>query len=115
MLLRLNPYTVERVGISHITKGDIEAAKKERKKIKLLCEGCREGGTIKGRVGPRLLDEKDIYANIDSTSSIVSIKTDLMGEICIVERNPEIQQTAYGIYSDILTLIKRLELKRKHY
>jgi homoserine dehydrogenase len=32
-----------------------------------------------------------------------------MGEICIVERNPEIQQTAYGIYSDVLTLIKRLK------
>lgn len=105
----LNPMTVERVGISHITQSDIESAKLERKKIKLLCEGYSEDGMIKGRVYPKLFDEKDIFANIDSTSSIVSIKTDLMGEICIVERNPEIQQTAYGIYSDILTLIKRLK------
>lgn len=104
----LNPMTVERVGISHITQNDIEAAKSEGKKIKLLCEGYLEAGTIKGRVYPKLFDEKDIFSNIDSTSSIVSITTDLMGEICIVERNPEIQQTAYGIYSDILTLIKRL-------
>jgi homoserine dehydrogenase len=56
-----------------------------------------------------LFVEKVFFDNLDSTSSILSIKTDLMGEICIVERNPEIQQTAYGIYSDILTLIKRLE------
>jgi len=107
----LNPYTVERIGIAHITEADIAAAKSERKKIKLLCEGYREDGLIKGRVSPRLFDEKDIYANIDSTTSIVSIKTDLMEEICIVERNPEIQQTAYGIYSDVLTLIKRIESK----
>jgi len=32
-----------------------------------------------------------------------------MGEICIVERNPEIQQTAYGIYSDLLTLIRSID------
>lgn len=104
----LNPMTVERIGISHITQYDIEAAKSEGKKIKLLCEGNLEAGTIKGRVYPKLFDENDIFSRIDSTSSIISITTDLMGEICIVERNPEIQQTAYGIYSDILTLIKRL-------
>ena len=31
---------------------------------------------------------------------------DLMGEISIIEKNPEIQQTAYGIYSDLIRLIK---------
>lgn len=110
----LNPFTVEREGISGITQEDIEAAKREGKKIKLLCEGWQENGVIRGRVSPRLFEERDIYANIDSTSSIVSIQTDLMGEICVVERKPEIQQTAYGIYSDTLTLIKRIEAKRKH-
>lgn len=105
----LTPMSVERKGISDITQADIEAAKSDGKKIKLLCEGYREAGTIKGRVYPKLFDEKDIFSNIDSTSSIVSITTDLMGEICIVERNPEIQQTAYGIYSDVLTLIKRIK------
>lgn len=104
----LTPMTVERRGISDITLKDIEEAKKNGKKIKLLCEGYEENGVIRGRVCPKLFDEKDIFSNIDSTSSIVAITTDLMGEICIVERNPEIQQTAYGIYSDLLTLIKRL-------
>lgn len=111
----LNPYAVLRTGISRITREDIETAKCEGKKIKLLCEGYIENGQIKARVYPKQFPEKDIYANIDSTSSVVSIKTDLMGEICIVERNPEIQQTAYGIYSDVLTLIKRLEQKGKHH
>lgn len=105
----LTPMNVETVGISHLTQSDIEAAKREGKKIKLLCEGYSEDGAIKGRVCPKLFDKKDIFSNIDSTSSIVSITTDMMGEICILERNPEIQQTAYGIYSDLLTLIKRLK------
>ncbi len=105
----LTPINVERMGIAHLTQSDIEAAASKDKKIKLMCEGYIADGKIKGRVYPTLFDKKDIFSNIDSTSSIVSITTDLMGEICIVERNPEIQQTAYGIYSDILTLIKRLK------
>ncbi|MHB1392928.1 MAG: homoserine dehydrogenase [Clostridia bacterium] len=105
----LTPMNIERMGIAHLTQSDIEVAKLEGKKIKLLCEGCSTDGIIKGRVYPRLFDEKDIFSKIDSTSSVLSITTDLMGEICIVERNPEIQQTAYGIYSDLLTLIKRLK------
>jgi homoserine dehydrogenase len=107
----ITPMNVERMGIAHLTQGDIEAAKHGGKKIKLLCEGYRADGTVKGRVSPKLFDKADIFSNIDSTSSILSITTDLMGEICILERNPEIQQTAYGIYSDLLTLIKRLKLK----
>ncbi|MGE5678517.1 MAG: hypothetical protein ACM3ZR_10735 [Pseudomonadota bacterium] len=40
----LDPYTVERTGISGITREDIEAAGREGKKIKLLCEGYIEMG-----------------------------------------------------------------------
>ena len=107
----ITPMTVHRTGIGHLRQKDIAAAKKEGKKIKLLCEGYREDGEIKGRVYLRAFEQKDVFGNIDSTSSILSVTTDLMGEICILERNPEIQQTAYGIYSDLITLMKRLELK----
>jgi len=30
----------------------------------------------------------------------------MMGEISIIENNPEILQTAYGIYSDLLYLMQ---------
>jgi len=100
------PMTIERKGISHIALKDIEDARRKGGKIKLLCEGYRENGTVKGRVYPAFVNNRDIFSNVDSTTSILSITTDLMGEISIVERNPEIQQTAYGIYSDLLTLIK---------
>lgn len=102
----VNPMTIDTTGISGITVKDIEEAKKKGGKIKLLCEGYRENGRVKGRVYPAFVDNRDIFSKVDSTTSILSITTDLMGEICIVERNPEIQQTAYGIYSDLLTLIK---------
>lgn len=104
----ITPMDIDRTGISNITLKDIEEAKKNRGKIKLLCEGFRDGDNVKGKVYPAFVDNKDIFGNIDSTTSILSITTDLMGEICMVEKNPEIQQTAYGIFSDLLTLIKNL-------
>lgn len=106
----INPTEIDRQGISNITLEDMEKAKKSQCKIKLLCEGYMEDDKSKGRVHPVYINQNDIFSNIDATSSILSITTDLMGEVQIVEKNPEIQQTAYGIYSDLLTLIRNLEI-----
>lgn len=102
----INPTEIDRQGISDITLKDMLKAKEEQCKIKLLCEGYIEDNKPKGRVHPIYISNEDIFSNINGTSSILSITTDLMGEIQIVEKNPEIQQTAYGIYSDLLTIIK---------
>ena len=104
----INPTEIDRQGIAHITIKDIEKAKEKQCKIKLLCEGYIENNIPKGKVHPVYISNKDILSNIDATSSILGITTDLMGEVQIIEKNPEIQQTAYGIYSDLLTLTKGL-------
>ena len=46
-----------------------------------------------------------MLASIDSTTSIVSITTDLMKKLSVVEHQPEIEQTAYGIFGDVLRVI----------
>jgi homoserine dehydrogenase len=104
----INPTEIDRQGIAHITLKDIENAKDKQCKIKLICEGYIEGNKAKGIVHPVYINNNDTLSSIDATSSILCITTDLMGEVQIVEKNPEIQQTAYGIYSDLLTLIKNL-------
>jgi homoserine dehydrogenase len=104
----INPTEIDRQGIGQITLKDIEEAKEKQCKIKLLCEGYIEDNIAKGKVHPVYIDNNDILSSIDATSSILGITTDLMGEVQIIEKNPEIQQTAYGIYSDLLTLIKSL-------
>lgn len=105
------PMTIDRTGISGITLGEIESARLRGGKLKLLCEGYIEDGQVKGRVAPSFVDHNDLFSTIDATSSVLSITTNLMGELCMVERNPEIQQTAYGIFSDVLTLIRRLRTR----
>ncbi len=104
----IKPTEIDRQGIAHITLEDIERAREEQCKIKLICEGYIEDNKPRGRVHPVYIKSKDTFSNIDATSSILGITTDLMGEVQIIEKNPEIQQTAYGIYSDLHTLIKKI-------
>ncbi|MCD6435846.1 MAG: hypothetical protein J7L15_05610 [Clostridiales bacterium] len=108
MNAELTPLDIQREGIENIEVEDIQKALRDNKKIKLLCEGYKKNGEICGRVKPALVDKNDIFATIDATSAVLSITTDLMGEVVIIEKNPEIQQTAYGIYSDLLTLEKSM-------
>lgn len=103
----LTPDKVDRTGISEITKESLKEAGQRGKTIKLLCKAYWENEQIKAIVSPKEVDKVELFANIDATSSVVSITTDLMGKISIVEHNPEIEQTAYGIFSDLIRVIEK--------
>ena len=101
----MTPDKVDRTGIEHITVADIEAAADRGNVIKLLCRGWREDGQVHASVKPVEVPKGDLLATIDSTSSVVSITTDLMGKLSVVEHAPLIEQTAYGVFSDLLRVI----------
>ena len=102
----VNPMEIERRGIDGITRDQVKAALKANKRYKLVCEGYRKDGRVYGRVSPQALDFGDIFCSVNSSSSILCLQTEMMGEICIVENSSEIRQTAYGAYSDLLYLLK---------
>ena len=102
----ITPDKVERRGIEDITLADIEAARSRDCVIKLLCRGSRgQDGTVKASVQPQEIPLTDMLASVNSTTSVVSITTDLMKKISIVEHEPEIEQTAYGIFGDLLRVL----------
>ena len=105
MQAELTPPEISRKGIEGITAGQIADAKKRGKVIKLICGGKIENGKAVGYVGPEEIDQNDLMASVSGTSSVVSITTDLMGKVSIVEHDPEIEQTAYGVFSDTLRII----------
>ena len=107
MKVDVRPTDILREGIREVTKENIKEAAEKNQKIKLLCEAGIKDGNPWGSVKPTRVEQNNIYGVIDSTSSVVTLKTDLMGDISIVEHQPELQQTAYGIYSDLLTLIRK--------
>lgn len=104
----ITPRDIQVQGIQGITESDIQAAIRRGNRIKLVCRGWRDdAGQLHGQVGPEEVPADHLYATIDGTSSVVSITTDLMGKLSVVEHAPEIEQTAYGILSDLLRLLSR--------
>jgi homoserine dehydrogenase len=72
----------------------------------LLCKGTRAAdGTVIATVKPEEVPKNDMLASIDSTTSVVSITTDLMKKVSVVEHQPEIEQTAYGVFGDMLRVL----------
>lgn len=102
----ITPDKVARKGIEDITLGDIEAARNKGCVIKLICKGSRSAdGTVKASVMPQEIPLTDMLASVNSTTSVMSVTTDLMKKISIVEHEPEIEQTAYGIFGDLLRVL----------
>lgn len=102
----ITPDKVAQKGIEDITLGDIEAARSKGCVIKLICKGSRSAdGTVKASVMPQEIPLTDMLASVNSTTSVVSVTTDLMKKISIVEHEPEIEQTAYGIFGDLLRVL----------
>ena len=106
----ITPDMVERTGIENITADDIKKAASRGKVIKLLCSGkLEDDGRVTASVKPVEVEMGDMLASIDSTTSVVSITTDLMGKISVIEHAPEIEQTAYGVFGDIIRVVEGIQ------
>lgn len=104
---KMTPDRIKRTGISGITAEDIQKAQTEGKKIKLLCHAERKADGFRARVAPEQIPLTDPYAGLNGTSSVYTITTDLMGPLTLFEHDPEIEQTGYGLLSDLVALIRR--------
>jgi len=109
----VNPGEVQVQSMRNITKDDLSYAKRNGHRIKYICEAIRneQTGEVALSVQPRSLKEGDALSTVDGTSAAITLHADLAGELTIIQTNPGILQTAYGVYSDLLTLIECLEDK----
>jgi homoserine dehydrogenase len=101
----ITPYDVDRKGIEDITFEQIKEAENRGNVIKLICYGGIENGKVIARVRPEEVSKSSLLASITGTTSIVSLTTDMMGTVSIVEHEPEIEQTAYGVFSDLIRVL----------
>ncbi|MBP1924352.1 homoserine dehydrogenase [Sedimentibacter acidaminivorans] len=106
MQANITPSDINRKGIEDITYEQIKEAKSRGNVIKLLCHGSIKNGQVVGTVEPKEIKRDTLLSSITGTSSVVTITTDLMGTISIVEHDPEIEQTGYGVFSDLVRILK---------
>jgi homoserine dehydrogenase len=57
------------------------------------------------RVRAEVLHRSDILASVPGTSNIILFHTDLMGTFGTLSIDPGVEQTAYGVFSDLVSLL----------
>jgi homoserine dehydrogenase len=67
----------------------------------------RTGRHVSLRVRAEVLDRCDILAATPGTSNLILFHTDLMGTFGTVSIEPTVEQTAYGVFSDLVNLTRR--------
>lgn len=111
VLLHANrtPLDVDRKGIGRLTPEKIEDLKTQGKTVCLVSRAHRTpSGDIKMRVRAEVLPETDILASLQGTSNLLLLHTDLMGTVGTVAIAPGVEQTAYGLFSDLVDIAKSL-------
>ena len=57
-------------------------------------------------VKPEILPQTDLLATAKGTSNLILFHTDLMGTLGTIEINPGVDQTAYGIFADLVDIAR---------
>ena len=101
---RTTPQQVATRGITRLTPERVMEMARDGKTVRLVSRGRRTGGGISLRVHAEVLERNDLLACTPGTSNLILFHTDLMGTFGTVSLEPGVEQTAYGVFSDLVSL-----------
>jgi homoserine dehydrogenase len=99
---RTTPQQVSTRGIARLTPERIQEMVQQGKTVRLISRGKRNGSGVSLRVRAEVLDRADVLASPPGTSNLILFHTDLMGTFGTVSISPGVEQTAYGVFSDLV-------------
>ena len=100
---------VERKGITEITKKDIDAAKAEGKRWKLIGSAdIQSDGSVKARVWPEKLPLNDPLAGVGEAINALTFNTDELGPVTIVGPGAGRRETGFSLLIDLLNINRKM-------
>ncbi len=93
-------------GITNITPEQIEQAKADGKRYKLIGRVWREGDAVKGSVGPQLMDLAHPLAGVGGATNAMTITTDALGDVTIVGAGAGRVETGFSLLNDLIHIAK---------
>jgi homoserine dehydrogenase len=106
MNARVTPRDVDRVGISELTSDEVMSLAHSGQTVMLVSRGELSGGSVRLLVRPEVVPQTDLLAAATGTTNILLLHTDLMGTIGTVSINPGVDQTAYGLFADLVDIAR---------
>jgi homoserine dehydrogenase len=96
------PTDVVRRGIRGITVEQLRDAVAAGCAIRLIARGERTASGARLSVAPEVLPLASPLGSPRGSSNALTLKTDLMGELTVIETDPGVEQTAYALLTDLL-------------
>jgi homoserine dehydrogenase len=101
---RSTPQQVSTRGITRLTPARVAQIHRQGKTVRLISRARRNGTGVTLRVRAEVLERTDLLAAPSGTSNILLFHTDLMGTFGTISIEPRVEQTAYGVFSDLVSL-----------
>lgn len=99
---------VERKGITEITKEDVEKAKAEGKRWKLIGSAeVQPDGSVKAKVWPEKLPLSDPLAGVNEAINALTYHTDELGPITIIGPGAGRRETGFSLLIDLLEINRK--------
>jgi homoserine dehydrogenase len=95
---------VECEGISHLTQQDIQWAKKEGKRWKLLAKCIKDGDQVIAKVGPEAIPLTDPLAGVLGAQNAITYHCDLAGPITLIGAGAGRKETGFSILIDLINI-----------
>ena len=100
----LKPSDVPTQGITEITVDDIEAAKKDGKRYKLIGKAWKEGGKVSAQVSPEIVGADDFLYHVTGVTNALTFSTDVLGKVTIVGPGAGKKETGFSLLVDFINL-----------
>ena len=101
----VTPLQVERKGIGGLTPEKLAALKEKGKTVRLISRARRTPNGIKMRVRAEVIGEREFFGTLSDTTNALLLHTELMGTVGTYSVSPGVQQTAYGVLSDVYAIV----------
>ncbi len=105
---RITPQQVPTRGITRLTPERVQEIARQGKTVRLISRGKRNKSGISLRVRAEVLERCDLLASTPGTTNLILFDTDLMGTFGTISIEPKVEQTAYGVFSDLVNLTGRI-------
>jgi len=103
---RVTPLQVQTKGIGRLTPEKVRQIAAKGKSVRLVSRAKRTATGVRLRVRAEVLDQRDPLAMVRGTSNLLLLETDLMGTVGILSVAPGLEQTAYGLFSDVVAVAR---------
>lgn len=105
---RKTPKDVDRTGVGDVSAKVLADATAKGTKMKLIASATLVQGDVRLVVRPEAVGPDSSFWSVEGTSSAITLRTDLMGDLTILEEGPALTQTAYAVFSDMLHTVESI-------